>query len=152
MIHWIGESIGNNAEHDQGTDRTYACGRYCGGCTNRGPNPPGANTDCARCAETPAEKRTCGTRRKLVSMPCPEGLSASVCHAGLAVLLARCATCKGYEVQACDGTPLEPPVFNCCETCPPDANRTNDKPCTRVADDPGTCNRKPLYCPGPPDR
>ena len=147
LLHWAGQGLDPN--HDQGTDRLYACGRYCGGCTTRG--PAGAfkskNVDCAVCASTADKKKQCGTKEKLANMPCPPAYT--LCHKSFTN--AACEVCKGWRFEACDDTALpDPPqTFKCCETCP-SGFTMNDKPCAGGAttqNDQCGGGTKPPFCP-----
>lgn len=140
MLHWMGEAL-DSPQHDNGTDRTYACGRFCGGCTSRGLNPPGPNVDCARCAETHSEKSKCGTKYAQVDMACSP---LALCH-GTIGINSSCERCAGRQQQACDDTPLGSPSFYCCQACPSNAPK-NDKPCASSAATPGTCGQRPSLC------
>ena len=143
LLHWRGEGLGDKAKHDQGTDRTYSCGRYCGGCTSRGPSPPGANVDCARCAGTESEKRRCGVKEKEVDVPCP---GYELCHAGLRGNRS-CQECRGLQQQYCDDSNSSRAAeFTCCKMCPDDFP-TNDLPCLGDGSNSGTCATKPPECP-----
>ena len=150
MLHWAGEGLGDTAAHDKGDDRTYSCGRYCGRCNSRGPDPAadgkpaGPNADCARCAGTEAEKARCGIKKDEVDIICPE---LSLCHAGLAGNLA-CTTCRGLQPLFCDGTTpaLLGPTFLCCETCP-SGYRNTDEPCPKSGSGALSCGQKPPECP-----
>jgi cysteine-rich repeat protein len=144
LLHWRGEGLGDSAAHDKGIDRTYSCGRYCGGCTSRGPAPPGPNVDCARCAGTEAEKRHCGLKETEQDIPCNP--SYTLCHAGLAGNRA-CETCRGLQQQYCDDTNTSAAsTFSCCQTCPADFPH-NDLPCMGDESKIGTCGTKPPECP-----
>ena len=143
LLHWRGEGLGDQTAHDQGIDRTYSCGRYCGGCTSRGPSAPGPNVDCARCAGTENEKRKCGYQEKEVEMSCP---AYELCHGGLRGNRA-CETCRGLQLQHCDGTNRPTgPELTCCQTCPEDFPH-NDLVCTGDRSDMKTCAEKPPECP-----
>jgi hypothetical protein len=143
LLHWRGEGLGDQTRHDQGIDRTYSCGRYCGGCTSRGPSAPGPNVDCARCAGTESEKQRCGVKEKDVDMPCP---AYELCHGGLRGNRA-CETCRGLQQQYCDDSDRSAaPELACCETCPEDFPH-NDLQCTGDQSNIGTCGTKPPECP-----
>ncbi len=149
MLHWAGEGLQGPADHDQGTDRTYACGRYCGGCISRGPNPAasgkpsGPNADCARCAGTEAEKARCGLKKKEQDIFCP---IYNLCHAGLAGNI-QCEECRGTKQLFCDDTETSiPEEFRCCKKCP-SGYFSNDKPCFGDATSLASCAHKPPDCP-----
>ena len=70
MLHWAGEGLDNPSDHDKGYDRTYSCGRYCGYCNSRGPDPfvsgqiLRARTPIAPAARGPRRRRgAAGSRR-----------------------------------------------------------------------------------------
>jgi cysteine-rich repeat protein len=143
LLHWRGEGLGDQAKHDQGIDRTYSCGRYCGGCTSRGPGAPGPNVDCARCAGTESEKGRCGLKVKEEEIPCP---AYELCHAGLAGNRA-CETCRGLQQQFCDDSNSSAaPLLSCCLLCPAEFPH-NDLVCTGDGSKMGTCATKPPECP-----
>jgi cysteine-rich repeat protein len=149
MLHWAGEGLQGAADHDQGTDRTYSCGRYCGGCIKRGPDPAavgkpsGPNADCARCAGTEAEKARCGLKKKEQDILCPE---YNLCHAGLAGNI-QCEECRGTKQLFCDDTETSIlPEFRCCKKCP-SGYFSNDKPCFGDGTTLASCGSKPPDCP-----
>jgi hypothetical protein len=143
-LHWIGE--GFEPGHDNGTDRVYGCGRYCGGCTMRGPGFVSSNVDCAACADTPDAKQACGTKQKLVSAP---GTGTGLCHMGLACIAADCTDPRGIETDTCDGQPIpgQTPSFYCCATCPSTCNASNDLPCSGNPTLADSCSTPPPACP-----
>lgn len=149
MLHWAGEGLGDTAEHNKGHDRTYSCGRYCGGCIARGPNPAddgkpaGPNADCARCAGTEAEKGRCGLKKQELDVFCP---TYNLCHAGLAGNI-QCQECRGLKQLFCDDTETSiAPEFRCCKTCP-SGYFSNDKPCFGDGTTLASCGQKPPDCP-----
>jgi hypothetical protein len=150
MLHWGGEGLNDPADHDKGFDRTYSCGRYCGYCNSRGPDPAasgqiaGPNADCARCAGTEAEKSRCGIKKNEVVIDCPQ---LSLCHAGLAGNVA-CTACEGLQPLFCDGSKpsLLDPQFLCCDTCP-SGYRNTDVPCPKSGAGALSCGQKAPECP-----
>jgi len=149
MLHWAGEGLQGAADHDQGVDKTYSCGRYCGGCIARGPNPAsygkpaGPNADCARCGGTEAEKARCGLKRREKDILCPE---YNLCHAGLAGNI-QCEECRGTKQLFCDDTETSLlPEFRCCKKCP-SGYFSNDKPCFGDGTTLASCGNKPPDCP-----
>jgi hypothetical protein len=127
FLHIAGE--GFEPGHDEGVDRVYSCGRYCAGCSNVAKGAPASsNVDCARCAETEAQKKQCGYKEEVTDGECGSDAPWGICHGGLACLLGRCETCRSIEVQNCEGEPISA-RFNCCAGCPSDCNRSNDFPC-----------------------
>jgi hypothetical protein len=126
----------------------YSCGRYCGGCITRGPNPAasgkasGPNADCARCAGTEAEKARCGLKKKEQDIFCPE---YNLCHAGLAGNI-QCLECRGTKQLFCDDTETSlVPDFKCCKSCP-SGYPTNDKPCFGDSTSAASCGTPPPDC------
>ena len=150
MLHWAGEGLNDPADHDKGFDRTYSCGRYCGYCNSRGPDPAASgqiaspNADCARCAGTEAEKSRCGIKKDAVVIDCPQ---LSLCHAGLAGNVA-CTACEGLQPLFCDGSKpsLLDPQFLCCDTCP-SGYRNTDVPCPKSGAGALSCGQKAPECP-----
>jgi hypothetical protein len=61
LLH-IAEFPVNPATHDDGDDQLYSCARYCSGCLLEGINgaPEHSSVDCARCADSPERKKSCG--------------------------------------------------------------------------------------------
>lgn len=147
MLHEMFHAAGNgmSSGHDDGTDTVYACGNYCGGCSNIGPAnpPPTDNENCARCAATPAARRLCGKKEERKEGTCGDD-NYLVCHGNLGVN-AKCETCGNLHTLDCVGAPLDRPRFNCCVKCPTDADRVNDKECTppTLLD---TCGQPPKHC------
>jgi hypothetical protein len=143
-LHWIGEGFEPN--HDDGTDRVYGCGRYCGGCTSRGPGFMSSNIDCAKCAGTQDEKQSCGVQQKMAAAP---GQGSGLCHQGLACIAADCADPQGVETDTCDGTAIPGLMvsFSCCASCPDTCNASNDIPCQGMPNLLNTCSQKPPACP-----
>lgn len=78
-------------------------------------------------------------------MTCPQ---LALCHGGIGNNQA-CETCKGTAEVDCLGQPLgNEASFLCCNTCPLDANLSNDEPCVAVQGEgqQGTCHQKPAMC------
>lgn len=146
VLHLTHEGLGH--DKNQAFDRVFSCGRYCGGCSVEdipADSLPLPGSDCTRCAGTSAEKRSCGTKRILVSTSCPD--EYTLCHAGIGGD-SKCESCKGYREQYCDNRPAaqEEPDFRCCATCPSGYD-DNDQSCAGVRIiDSDTCANVPGHC------
>ncbi len=141
--------VSQGPSHEDGIDPIYACARYCAGCIQFGGafsagSFPSANMDCVRCSEDPMEKKRCGVKNELITSSKCAGLP--LCHGGIGVN-SLCETCQNLESKDCEGTALGVPFFNCCQTCPANAIRLNDKPCPGPIMPSDTCSTKPPECP-----
>lgn len=132
MLHWA-DLPDDGDIHNDGVDKVYACGRYCGGskgCQETARNtPPGCGVsgswDCARCAGSAQEKAKCGYKTKLSNnTDAPWG----ICHGGLACILGTCDSAKTDDRFTCDGE-LTSSTFLCCATCTSGCTDSNDFPC-----------------------
>lgn len=144
LFHWAGEP-GGGAHDISASDAVYSCARYCAHCSHfaKGGNVS-SNVDCARCGETDAEKRLCGTQALASAVPCPQ---KDLCHAGLGGNF-NCVQCDGVKDAACDGHIYSnsTSTFSCCQACPHSTDK-NDRTC------PGfpipsllSCGTKPPQC------
>ncbi|MBK7860025.1 MAG: hypothetical protein IPJ65_15660 [Archangiaceae bacterium] len=140
LSHYAG--VPRDDHHDDGEDPIYNCARYCAHCVARGPSSGSASKDCVRCASYDGARRACGLDRKLENIECP---SLALCHGGIGVNMS-CTTCDGIVDYDCNGKKL-PGVgfFSCCQACPTDANRVNDKPCPALSAS-STCGMMPAGC------
>jgi MYXO-CTERM domain-containing protein len=144
LIHALGEGL-DPKTHDLGTDRSYGCGRYCGGhCNSRGPTatPPGSAWDCAACAGTSEEKAQCGDKLKikpaLASDHCGDFWW---CHEG--GFSYACSSCGRAIAAYCDDSdvPDAVPANLCCVGCPKVTQR-EDQACRTTP----PCTNSPPWC------
>lgn len=128
--------------HDEfAIDRIYSCGRYCSGCSQTLKNAPDdPHADCLRCAQTIAEKETCGYFERTESIERND--EAGVCHSGLGCILGACEKSRHISVMTCEekifkefspeeakSNQIYESTFICCEECPDYCDSTNDYPC-----------------------
>jgi len=123
FLHALGFNVDNPTAHDEGTDETYSCSRYCGGCTleNNGA-PEHSSVDCARCADTRERKLWCG-HKKVYGLG--EPYNDLVCGCKLLDPLGFCGqyamSCTQNIVEQwlfCDGTIYGVGSSVCCAECP----------------------------------
>jgi hypothetical protein len=146
VLHWANVPD-DGANHNDGIDRVYACGRYCAGCVYNGVNVnakcpiPTPNQDCTRCADTTARKKACGYREEVGPGP-----AFAVCTGGLACISQDCLDPKAKRVVDCDNNLLAQGPNLCCAACPSDCP-TNSIACTTLPAPSDHCSDKPPACP-----
>jgi len=119
LLHTLGFGNNDDVKHNEGTDETHACGRYCGGCSQSGLGFQHSSIDCARCADSSERKRRCGTKT-VYGLGTPNSFNICGCteHSigGFCLGYMPC-TQSTYREQMffCDGTFFyESPFFSCC--------------------------------------
>ncbi|MGC4121754.1 MAG: hypothetical protein QM765_45695 [Myxococcales bacterium] len=143
LLHALGE--GFEAEHNNGFDEIYSCGRYCGTCSKWGMgSPDSSNIDCLRCATSMAKKVQCGVRQKLEQGSCGDS-GVGICHKGLACISGSCESCSSIVTRLCDNATVTS-SFHCCAACPSNCNGSNDFPCSGTPNLDDTCNSPPPAC------